>query len=605
MAGHRAGKQPEMASEDDMADQDVGWETCTDARCIGVRLPMGRKCWAHAADVDLDEALKRFSEHGQLDARGVPITQELLGRLLSAAPKDDQSHAVLTEARFDQATFQGDADFFGADFQGFAEFKRATFKRTTRFDQATFQGDARFYEASFQGIARFERVTFQGDAQFGEVTFQGIAHFSEAVFQRAAWFRASFERDAWFHKVTFQGLAGFDGATFQRLAWFTMATFQGITAFRVATFQDTAEFGGATFLQTRQFGPMVVHKSLQLEQAVFHERAHIEVAAAAVCCQRTRFLAGVQLRVRWAQVVLDDADLAAPSILAGAPVFQTLEEDRWVRALERLARLLGTDTRAGRPRLLSLRRADVAGLTVAGVDLRACRFAGAHHLDQLRVEESDFAPTPTGWRWSTRQTIAEEHHWRAAPTNGPDTASADTLVHGLGNAGSGAGWYCRAYQPPSWLDVEPLSPGQIAALYRALRKGREDNKDEPGAADFYYGEMEMRRHDLTKPTAERLVVFLYWLFSGYALRASRALAWLFGILAVASVLLAAVGLAAAGWSFPARLGTAALVAVEGAVFRASEQQLTYTGRLVQAFLRFAGPVLLGLAVLSIRGRVKR
>jgi hypothetical protein len=38
-----------------------------------------------------------------------------------------------------------------------------------------------------------------------------------------------------------------------------------------------------------------------------------------------------------------------------------------------------------------------------------------------------------------------------------------------------------------------LDPGQIAGLYRALRKGREDLKDEPGAADFYYGEMEMRR----------------------------------------------------------------------------------------------------------------
>ena len=34
---------------------------------------------------------------------------------------------------------------------------------------------------------------------------------------------------------------------------------------------------------------------------------------------------------------------------------------------------------------------------------------------------------------------------------------------------------------------------EVAGVYRDLRKGREDNKDEPGAADFYYGEMEMRR----------------------------------------------------------------------------------------------------------------
>jgi hypothetical protein len=39
------------------------------------------------------------------------------------------------------------------------------------------------------------------------------------------------------------------------------------------------------------------------------------------------------------------------------------------------------------------------------------------------------------------------------------------------------------------------------------------------------------------------------------------------------------------------------------MFRASEQQLTYVGRLIQAAPNFAGPVLLGLAVLSIRRRV--
>jgi hypothetical protein len=44
-------------------------------------------------------------------------------------------------------------------------------------------------------------------------------------------------------------------------------------------------------------------------------------------------------------------------------------------------------------------------------------------------------------------------------------------------------------------------------------KGREDAKDEPGAADFYYGECEMRRHDLDAPRAERLVLWAYWLLS--------------------------------------------------------------------------------------------
>ena len=57
--------------------------------------------------------------------------------------------------------------------------------------------------------------------------------------------------------------------------------------------------------------------------------------------------------------------------------------------------------------------------------------------------------------------------------------------------------------------------------------------------------------------------------------------------------------------FGARLGTAIIIALEGAVFRASELRLTYKGRLIQTVVRFVGPVLLTLALLSIRGRVKR
>src|SRR5271154_4185370 len=102
---------------------------------------------------------------------------------------------------------------------------------------------------------------------------------------------------------------------------------------------------------------------------------------------------------------------------------------------------------------------------------------------------------------------------------------------------------CRrttAGSPGRWLGAQPgmLDPGQIAGLYRALRKGREDVKDEPGAADFYYGEMEMRRHarplsdgKLDRHSAatsgggvERGILTAYWLVSAYGLRAARAVA---------------------------------------------------------------------------------
>jgi hypothetical protein len=72
---------------------------------------------------------------------------------------------------------------------------------------------------------------------------------------------------------------------------------------------------------------------------------------------------------------------------------------------------------------------------------------------------------------------AEGRPWRANPSHRHWVA---------------AGW-------PDLLDDQrsgALDSGQIAGLYRALRKGRGDIKDEPGAADFYYRVMEMRRAHL-------------------------------------------------------------------------------------------------------------
>lgn len=78
-----------------------------------------------------------------------------------------------------------------------------------------------------------------------------------------------------------------------------------------------------------------------------------------------------------------------------------------------------------------------------------------------------------------------------------------------------------ASQLPEWRDKgdELPLPRSIGSIYRALRRRPEDSKDEPGAADFYSGGMEMRR--AARP--ERIILWLYRLVSGYGLRASRAL----------------------------------------------------------------------------------
>jgi hypothetical protein len=193
----------------------------------------------------------------------------------------------------------------------------------------------------------------------------------------------------------------------------------------------------------------------------------------------------------------------------------------------------------------------------------------------------------------TSQVIAEESAWRASRAR--------------------PGQWIAPPWPDSGDQPEPLSPGLVAGLYRALRKGREDAKDEPGAADFYYGEMEMRRHDHgatgdggsgSRGRATRSVLFAYWLVSGYGLRTWRSLT----ALAVVTVLLA-VAFHFVGFTRPPEppsYWTSLLFAFRSTISLTDNQvELTAWGSFFQALLRITGPVLLALTLLALRGRVKR
>ncbi|MGW5295860.1 hypothetical protein [Streptomyces bacillaris] len=289
--------------------------------------------------------------------------------------------------------------------------------------------------------------------------------------------------------------------------------------------------------------------------------------------------------------------------------------------------VLAEDVFAGAPgpevRVASLRGVDAAHLVLSGVDLSPCLFTGTVHLDQLRLEGActfDTAPAPapvSGWRgwrhwppvrFTQRRVLAEEHHWRA------------------GRPGAVRGWNGAV------LGAGRVGPLQLAPVYRALRKAFEDGKHEPGAADFYYGEMEMRRHADDIPRAERWLLTAYWALSGYGLRASRALAWLGAAMLLTIGLLMGWGIAQDTPQQTATVGggkvtfqidkddpenptgnrftgerfeKALNVTLNSVVFRSSGQDLTTAGTYIEMTSRLAEPVLLGLAVLAIRNRVKR
>ncbi|MFI5998560.1 pentapeptide repeat-containing protein [Streptomyces sp. NPDC051362] len=531
-----------------------------------------------------------------------------------------------TGAAFTETTFRGDARFESATFQ-FGVFESATFHGDAEFQSVTFEGEAAvFQSATFHGGAGFQSVTFEGDAMFGTATFEGDAKFASAEFRSVAGFgsatfegnaefgSAIFHRVAGFRSAAFLGDARFDSVAFQGAAWFNAATFQATAVFQAATFRNDANFASADFEQAPNLGPLACAGRVVLSGARFGGPVTLSLSTRQVACRRTRWSSTAELRLRYSTVDFAHAVFEYPLTIAA-------EADPFV--LDN-GQLLAEDLLLGEPdtmvRVVSLRGVDAAHLVLADVDLSGCLFTGTVHLDQLRLEGActfDTAPAPTwqGWRpvrFTQRRILAEEHHWRARQ---PEAVRGwNVAVLGAGHAG----------------------PLQLAPVYRALRKAFEDGKHEPGAADFYYGEMEMRRHATDIPPSERRLLTAYWALSGYGMRASRALTWLGTAMVITIVLLMGLGLPRgdpkqeATGIVPAgrgrvtfeigkndplnptgnrytgeRFEKALNVTLNSVVFRSADQDLTTAGTYIEMTSRLLEPALLALAVLAIRGRIKR
>ncbi|MGW8726340.1 pentapeptide repeat-containing protein [Streptomyces sp. NPDC055808] len=593
----------------------LGADPATDPiGCRGIHVPGHTACLAHLIDTDRDAYLAGLTPGASIDHRGTTFTDALLTAILDALRDPLTGNARLGAAEFESATFKGDARFRSATFEGTAGFESATFKDAARFESATFKGYAEFGSATFEGVAWFESATFEGVAWFESATFKGVAWFESATFKGVAWFEsATFKDTARFESATLKDTARFESATLKDTARFESATLKDTAGFESATLKDTAGFESATLVTADQFGPLLCAGRLVLTGAMFGRPVTLSIAARHVECRRTRWSSTAEIRLRYATVDLAHAVFEYPLTIAAEPDPFVLNNGR------PLAEDLFPSAYDPAVRVASLRGVDAAHLVLADLDLCECLFTGTVHLDQLRLEGActfNTAPRAVHWqrwppvRFTERRVLAEEHHWRA---------SQPRAVPGW-NPGTG-----RA-----------AGPLQLAPVYRALRKTFEDGKHEPGAADFYYGEMEMRRHAGDIPRGERGLLTTYWALSGYGLRASRALAWLGAAMLLTILLLVAFGLAqdtpkqTATGTVPAgggkvtfeidkddpqnptgnrftgeRFENALNVTLNSVVFRASGQDLTTAGTYIEMTSRLTEPVLLGMAVLAIRNRVKR
>ncbi|WP_245650648.1 pentapeptide repeat-containing protein [Nocardia harenae] len=248
--------------------------------------------------------------------------------------------------------------------------------------------------------------------------------------------------------------------------------------------------------------------------------------------------------------------------------------------------------------VVSLVDVDISDLTLREVDVSRCAFGLAHGVDEVTVDGVRFGRPRYCWQ-THRAIIAEER----------DPAA---------------------------------SPASVARVYRLLRKAFESSKDEPGAADFYYGEMLMRRRQRwrdirTAGSGGRLSSFVeyslllgYGVISGFGLRAGRALTAFLSLVMVAAALLAArgfpagktayapIGTDARGYliyapvppapdGFWSNAGRAIRLAAQSSVslLQTPAQPLTPVGEWVVLVCRFAGPIIAGLAILAVHNKLRR
>jgi len=541
-------------------------------------------------------------------------------------------------------------------FDGKVKLGGARFTTLTSFTNATFAHDVTFDETTFDGTANFEHAVFNGPVSFYKVTFTDVVTFRKVIFGGDA---TSLERSVGFLEANFTGNALFDDATFTTNASFIGATFNDIASFEGATFTAEASFGSATFTGIAHFqnalardwnfysstfakqdpGPWTGTK-VTLDHAVLMVRSRLTITAQQVYAKSLQAREGAHLILHSEQVDLSDAEFLRRTIVASpvtarpVPTRQDATDDEKRRDPARAAaKALAWDLRKTLAHKLSntspkcilskLDRSIAGELVLSNVVLDDCTFAGAHGLDKIRIgADCSFRRTLdpsspdafTRRRIGTRRRIiAEEIAWRTAHTDRKNRSD----------------------------DIESSpSAADIASTYRDLRKGLEDVKNEPEAADFYYGEMEMRRlagrgpgssnAKQTSPSyIERLLLWGYWAVSGYGLRAWRAATLLIVLIVAAALLFSHLGLAtqtsperivsvnlndgsvkyvdakpaAPGFltalNFSAREGVSLLHADTASV------KPHGAGTLLDFILRLAGPVLVAFIVLALRARTKR
>jgi hypothetical protein len=462
----------------------------------------------------------------------------------------------------------------------------------SKFSHATFTGPTNFGGREFTGAVDFYGASFVEDAQFSFVTFTTAARFDKAIFTGdASFYNTVFMADAVFSNAIFAARAFFLDATFAASAYFDLATFTGDVAF--SSVAGDARFYGATFATTASFMAVGFGGAADFCDATFACDVTFHGATFATGAHFLDATFAGDAEFKTTETSKGGVDMSRATF-KGVALIQ-------VRTALKLDGLTIRDpltvTAVGEgAAIVSLERCTLEAPLIVGdgVSLAGCKLSFATGLDNLRVLGSG------AWgEVRRRQAIADEppRSGSAAPT----------------------GTY-----------------GRVESSYRQLRSALESSKDYAGAADFYYGEMEMRRLGTPRLSVERPLLFGYKITAGYGLRAYRAFATYAAVVFGSALLLhshtrklvvfeavmnrdgtAVVDSAGKAVEVAKAAGSAGLhfdsfwdcvaISLRSTVSFLSPvtDGLTGGGTVLFVAMKIAGPLLFGLAALALRSRVQR
>jgi hypothetical protein len=545
-----------------------GYQRCSQHGCLGEALPTTGNCFAHSPEHARAQWLNQVpgSNHA-LCLRGTSISQALWDQIANSqmfgggvlrAPITLAGAEIDASIRFEGMTFAHYIDLTSAAVFKHIEFKNCSFKAHLIARYGFFNGGAISCNGS----------TFNEDFDLSFSTVERTSFgFQGCTFERA---------------VNLDGLSG--AIHLEKSNVRGNLTCRNAKAFLI---MNGCELHGALDLTHSELVALhgerlVVHSTIQLghcaiphlylQRSTFNSRVHIDVMSAEIDLTGAVMKEGGLLLIEKAKVRLDQLSLGGPLRVSGK-----------------------VNSREQQPEILSLLNSDAGQMSLSRVNLTRCSLVGAHGLGSIDIESTvTFSRAP---RWAgSRRFIADEYAWRSGAGKLLRLGWKLDGVH----VGVELPRPVRGSAQPVLLT--PLDPTQVESLYRELRRGLEMKSDMPGAADFYFGEMEMRRWGGSRSSPERILVWCYWCLSGYGLRPGRALlAWLVLISAGTAGLLAF-----AMQPDRADVSEALLIAVRASIPGfASASHLSQAGQWIETGIRVVGVVLVALFLLSTRSMVMR